>query len=157
MIRTCAVYLAGSSKDLGRVRLMAERLSTLGTVSFPHPWWTFAGIGHDAGLSKAQRRAVSLECRTRIVEADLFWLLYPTFGCHSSCHAEYGYALATSAFHEHHAPNKLIVSGPSSSSVAFCDDEWATRFDGDEAAFQVAVSYAEMLSSWRAQLPEVSP
>lgn len=139
------IYLAGSSRDTTRVRIMASALDESGLFTIAYRWWESSSVGHDAALSDFDQVRISGACKQAIERSALFWLLFPGVGMpHSSCFIELGMALA-----QRHTVT--CVTGGSYRSLALTSD--ADFRDGaDELGLRFLVDGARTILS-RAEVP----
>jgi hypothetical protein len=134
--RRPSVYLAGSSRDTTRVRLIADRLAEA-EIEVVHRWFDLPAdkLGHDAALSDAEQRSVSSACFGAMYKADAFWMLMPGHGLPpSSCLIELGRALA---IREYWAEYPVIVTGSAARTLALTVD--ADFRDSSDSAGLLAV------------------
>jgi hypothetical protein len=128
------VYLAGSSRDLTRVRLMANRITDAG-MAIAHHWFDSTTLGHDAALTREQQEAIAGECRHAISAADVFWLLVPGHALPpSSSLIEFGYAEAAAV--------PTIVTGGAANALALLAMA-DYRDSSDECGFAELVNTAK--------------
>jgi len=144
--RKFSVYLAGSSKDTTRVRLIAGRLAEAG-IAITHRWFDLPKLGHDAALSDDEQREVSDQCRAGIYQADAFWLLMPGHGLPPSSSAiELGRALARrdlAVVHARGVAYPVIVTGGACRSIALTvDADLRSTFDNDGLLYLASLARA---------------
>lgn len=97
------VYLAGATKQLGRIRLVASRLESMG-FEITHKWWEGLEVEpHDASIE--DKRKWAIEDLEGIRKAATTLVLWPEDQSGSAgLKIEMGYAMAVSP--------RVVVAGP---------------------------------------------
>ena len=134
------VYVAGSSRDLARIKANMARLRQAG-IEITHDWVSLvenvgAANPHDA--SKAQRDAWALADLQGALDADLVWLCV---GAEASWGAgfEIGFCLAYK--------RNVIASGPTKNSIFFV---YTYEYKTDDEAFEAILDAAQRVDAFRA-------
>jgi hypothetical protein len=108
-----AIYVAGSSHEIARVRFFTACLTRTDLFSFQGAWWEGCDwAGRDAELPIEEQRRRSSACLEAIERSDIFVLLFPRFGQRSSAEAEFGYALSVAR----RRPLHIVCTGSRASS-----------------------------------------
>lgn len=94
------IYLAASSREVERVRALAERVEAAG-LTIALNWWDLGPhgtaqewAGKDGCLSRDLQRHITRRHMRAIKECHVFWLLFPGDGLRSTCESELAFALA---------------------------------------------------------------
>lgn len=104
MSQLLRVYLAGPSRELGRVQHYASQLEQSGAVTIMYRWWIdfLAEGGNDAELSRDMQQCYARKSRGSVLASDLLWALWPDS---RSDGAVWETAMAL----EHHVP--VVITG----------------------------------------------
>ncbi len=110
--RPLRVYVAGSSRELDRVRLAMDKLRFAG-VAITHDWTDSVlevGSANPEGATQADRAQWAWEDLRGVKDADILWVLWPDYVSAGAC-VELGYAFALN--------KRVIISGGSPGQSIF--------------------------------------
>lgn len=141
------VYVAGSSRDLPRIKRNMERLREAG-IEITHDWVTEiekVGAANPHEASTAQRDLWARADLQGAYDADLVWLCV---GDDASWGAgfEVGYCAALG--------RTVVTSGPTKNSIFFV---YTYEYPNDDEAFEGIIDTARRIDAYRAGLKATGP